>query len=105
MKGLPTMSNQSAQLYEFLKRPLVTEKATALAALNQYTFEVEPGANKIELKRAFEKAFPGRKVLKIQTTKIYSQQKRVGRKAGHTQEGKKAVFTIQGDPIELFTGV
>lgn len=97
------MSN--AVLSELLIRPLVTEKATALVAQNQYTFEVLPEANKIELTKAFEMLFPGRKVVKVQTTKIYPHQKRVGRKVGMTSPGKKAVFTIQGEPIELFTGV
>jgi large subunit ribosomal protein L23 len=105
VKGLPAMSNTQSRLYELLKRPLVTEKATALTMQGQYTFEVEISANKIELKQAFEKAFPGRKVVKIQTTKMYAQQKRVGRHHGHTSESKKAIFTVSGDPIELFTGV
>ncbi len=99
------MSERNARLSELLIRPCVTEKATSLVAENQYTFIVARDANKIELSQAFELLFPGRKVKKIQTTKIYSHQKRVGRKMGHTPEGKKALFTIEGDPIELFTGV
>jgi large subunit ribosomal protein L23 len=99
------MTNRNARLYELLIRPCVTEKATSLVENNQYTFEVLPEANKIELVQAFEKLYPGRKVTKIQTTKVYPQQKRVGRKMGHTSVGKKAIFTIQGEPLELFTGV
>jgi large subunit ribosomal protein L23 len=99
------MTTRNARLSELLIKPLVTEKATSLVAENQYTFKVLPEANKIELTQAFELMFPGRKVLKIQTTKIYPQQKRVGRRTGQTPVGKKAIFTIQGDPIELFTGV
>lgn len=99
-----TSNQQNAAFYDLLKRPLVTEKAMALSANNQYTFEVLRDANKIELVKAFELAFPGRKVLKIQTTKIYPHEKRVGRRTGHTAPSKKAVFTIQGEPLEIFTG-
>lgn len=106
MKGSPmAQTSSNGELYELLKRPIVTEKATALVANKQYTFEVNPNANKVELTKAFEAAFPGRKVVKVQTIKIYPHQKRVGRRTGHTPAGKKAIFTIQGDPIELFTGV
>lgn len=98
-------NNHSARLSEVLIRPLVTEKATALAAGNQYTFEVDPKANKIELKKAFEQVFAGRTVTNVQTVKMYARSKRFGRKTGYTSPGKKAIFTIQGEPIELFTGV
>ena len=40
-----------------LKRPIVTEKMTALQEKGQYAFEVERGANKISIKRAVEKKF------------------------------------------------
>ncbi len=106
MKGLAIMvRSRNARLSELLIKPCVTEKATAKAAEGQYTFVVLPDANKIELSQAFELLFPGRKVLNVRTTKIYPQQKRVGRRTGHTPVGKKAIFTIQGEPIELFTGV
>ena len=98
------MSSSTAKLSELLIRPLVTEKATAIMAVNKYTFQVHPDANKIELKKAFEEVFSGRKVEKIQTVKIYPHQKRVGKKTGHTPVGKKAIFTVSGDPIEMFTG-
>lgn len=98
-------ASDTAKLFELLKRPLVTEKAIAMAAQMQYTFEVDAEANKIELIKAFEKAYPDRKVLNVRTVKIYPRQKRVGRRTGYTGIGKKAIFTVQGDPIELFTGV
>jgi large subunit ribosomal protein L23 len=96
------MSN--ARWYELIKRPLVTEKATSMAAFQQYVFEVQPDANKIELGKAFEQAFPGRQVVSVRTIKMYPHQKKVGRKMGYTSVGKKAVFTVQGEPIEMFTG-
>jgi len=99
------MSEQS-RLYHLLKRPLVTEKSTAHAALNKYTFEVVRDANKVELKKAFELAFPGRKVQKVHLIKVPGGTKRVGKSTGRVPERLKAIFTITGEPInELFSAV
>jgi len=83
----------------------VTEKAANLSAnFNQYTFEVAPNANRIEVARAVAKVFevgvvnvnilnkkPKRKVDR-------SRRGKVGTKGGH----KKAIVTLkQGDKIEL----
>ncbi len=93
------------ELYSLLKRPIVSEKTTALAEQNQYVFEVVKDANKIELSQAFELAFPGRKVTAVRLIKMPSRTKRFGRRVGRTPEKRKAVFTIVGEPIELFSGV
>ena len=98
------MASNRKSLYELLRRPLVTEKATGLSAENKYVFEVDTDANKIELRQAFETIYPGRKVLSVHTIKIPGQTKRYGRKTGYVNPSKKAVFTIEGDPIEIFTG-
>lgn len=106
MKGMPLMSNsaQQSELFNLLKRPIVTEKTTGLAELNQYVFEVTKGANKIQLTQAFELAFPGRKVKAVRLIKVPAHSKRYGKRVGHTQEKLKAVFSIVGEPIELFAG-
>lgn len=96
---------QQSELYNLLKRPVVTEKTTTLAALNQYVFEVSKEANKIQLAQAFELAFPGRKVQAVRLISVPARTKRYGKRIGQTQEKRKAVFSIQGEPIELFTGV
>ncbi|OGO20074.1 MAG: 50S ribosomal protein L23, partial [Chloroflexi bacterium RBG_16_50_11] len=44
-------------LYEVLRRPLITEKNTALQVLNKYAFEIADEANKMMVKDAVEKAF------------------------------------------------
>jgi large subunit ribosomal protein L23 len=45
-------------LHDVLRRPLVTEKSSALKAeSNKIVFEVAPQANKIEIKKAVEKLF------------------------------------------------
>ena len=43
--------------YSVIKRPLVTEKSTALSGANKYIFEVDSRANKPQIKEAVEKAF------------------------------------------------
>ena len=43
--------------YEVLRRPIVTEKSTMLAASGKYVFEVAIGANKPQIQEAVEKAF------------------------------------------------
>jgi large subunit ribosomal protein L23 len=94
-----------AALLRLLKRPIVTEKTTALSAFNQYVFEVEKTANKIQLAEAFEMAFPGRKVTEVRTITVPSKSKRVGKHRGQTPERRKAIFSIQGEPLELISGV
>ncbi len=96
---------QQSELYNLLKRPIVTEKTTTLAELSQYVFEVVKGANKIQLSQAFELAFPGRKVKAVRLVKVPARSKRYGKRIGQTQEKVKAIFSVEGEPIELFTGV
>ncbi|MDD3437457.1 MAG: 50S ribosomal protein L23 [Candidatus Gastranaerophilales bacterium] len=96
------MSNEN--LYDVIKKPLITEKSMANVALGQYTFEVVKNATKVEIAKAIELAFPGRKVKKVRTVYMPSHAKRMGYKSGTTQSGKKAIVTIEGDPIEELTG-
>lgn len=93
-----------SELYNLLKRPIVTEKSTMLSEDSQYVFEVALAANKVELAKAFELAFPGRKVKKVRLVKIPPTTRRVGRHIGRVHAGRKAIFTVEGDPIELFAG-
>lgn len=96
------MSNE--KLYDVIKKPLITEKSMTGTTLGQYTFEVLKDATKIEIAQAVELAFPGRKVKKVRTVYMPSHAKRMGIKAGRTQSSKKAIVTIEGDPIEELVG-
>ena len=86
-------------------RPMVTEKANkAQMQSNKVTFEVAPGANKSEIKKAIETIFKV-KVVKVNTVTLPGKVRRFG--ASQTQQGdrKKAVATLKaGDKIELFEG-
>jgi large subunit ribosomal protein L23 len=71
---------------------------------NKYTFEVHPGANKGEIKKAVEKTFKV-KVVKVHTIKVNSKPKRLGVHVGRSRSWKKAVVTLApGERIEFFEG-
>ena len=92
-------------LYEVLRRPLITEKNTALQAENKYAFEVAGEANKNQIKQAVEKAFKV-KVTAVNVMTVPGKTRRVGRQQVLTQSWKKAIVTLKpGDKIELFEGV
>ena len=92
------------KLFDILKRPIITEKSMGATTLNQYTFEVAKDATKIEIAQAVEAAFAGRKVTKVRTVYMPSHAKRMGYSVGRTQSSKKAIVTIEGEPIEELIG-
>ncbi len=92
------------KLFDILKRPLITEKSMGATTMNQYTFEVAKDATKIEIAKAVEAAFAGRKVTKVRTVYMPSHAKRMGYSVGRTQSSKKAIVTIEGEPIEELIG-
>ena len=93
------------KLYDVIKRPIITEKSMMATAQGQYTFEVNMNATKVEIAQAVELAFPGRKVKKVRTVYMPSHEKRMGLKFGRTDSSKKAIVTIEGDPIEELTAI
>jgi large subunit ribosomal protein L23 len=93
------------QLYEVIKRPLITEKTTALAAAGKYVFEVGSAANKYEIKNAVQKAFKVT-VTAVNITTAPGEMRRVGRNKVFRQPRKKAVVTLKaGDKIQFLEGV
>jgi len=97
------MSNKE-RLYDIIKKPIITEKSMIATTLGQYTFEVKEDATKVEIRQAVELAFPGRKVKKVRTVYMPSHSKRMGYKFGRTDSSRKAIVTIEGDPIEELVG-
>jgi large subunit ribosomal protein L23 len=92
--------------YAVLRRPIVTEKSTILAAQGKYVFEVSLGANKPQIKEAVEQAFDVH-VTAVNTSIVHGKVKRFGRgRASRQPNWKKAVVTLQsGEQIEIFEGV
>jgi len=95
------MNKETERLYDVIKKSLITEKSVAATEKAQYTFEVKKDATKIEIAKAVELAFPGRKVKKVRTVYMPSHAKRLVYKSGRTNSGKKAIVTIEGEPIEF----
>jgi large subunit ribosomal protein L23 len=93
------------QLYEILRRPLVTEKNAALQAGGKYAFEVDRRANKTQVKDAVEKAF-NVTVIGVNVINMPGKMKRMGKGMTLTPNWKKAVVTLRpGDKIDLFENV
>ena len=91
---------------DILHQALISEKATTLQEKsNCYVFKVAISANKLEIKKAIEKAFSV-KVKEVSTVIVKGKTKRVGRFEGKRSDWKKAfVWLKEGDKIELFETV
>jgi large subunit ribosomal protein L23 len=92
-----------------LKRPLVTEKFTAMNEVGKYAFEVEIKANKVEIKKAVEKLY-GVTVNKVATMKtigkVKSKYTKSGTVSGRTSAIKKAIVTLkEGEVIDFYSGI
>ena len=91
--------------YQVLRRPVITEKSTALHDQGKYTFEVMAKANKQQVKEAVEKALKVR-VAGVNVMTVPGKTRRVGRRQVQTPSWRKAVVTLEaGQKIEFFEGV
>lgn len=93
------------EFYDVIKRPLITEKSNRQKeSQNQYLFEVDRRANKIEIKRAVEQLFKV-KVDRVNVSRVHGKVKRLGRNVGKRPDWKKAAVLLRkGDRIDFFEG-
>ena len=92
-------------LYEILRRPVITEKSTLLAENGKYVFEVRRDATKPMIKEAVQKAFEVG-VRQVNVMSVKGKVKRYGRRPKAQRSWKKAVVTLNpGDTIELFASM
>ncbi len=92
-------------VYGIIMRPLITEKAQNMTALNKYAFEVDKRANKMQIKEAVEVAFSV-SVKEVNTAVMKGKRRRYGRSLTKQPDWKKAIVTLApGEKIELFEGV
>ena len=91
--------------YDIVVRPIITEKSSLLKDTgNQYVFEVQRDANKIEIKKAVEKLFKV-KVVSVNISNSEGKKKKVGRFAGKKPDWKKAIVKLNPkDKITIFEG-
>jgi large subunit ribosomal protein L23 len=100
-----TKAIDQRQLADIIYRPIITEKATLALENNQYTFEVDPRAEKTAIRAAIEYLFDV-KVIGVSTNNPPRKKKRVGKFMGYRPGVKRAVVTLaEGDSIPLFPEV
>jgi len=93
------------QVFEILRRPVITEKSTILQEAGRYTFEVAPNATKHQIKEAVEEAF-NVDVLQVNTMHVRGKRKRFGPRIAQGRSWKKAIVLLSpGDTITIFEGV
>ena len=92
-----------------LKKPLVTEKVSALNEKGKYGFIVASDANKVEIKKAVEKQY-GVNVERVNTMVVMGKKKarytKAGVLAGRKPSYKKAIVTLAaGEVIDFYSNV
>ena len=89
--------------YQVILRPLVTEKGVHRASRNnQYAFEVNPLADKQQIKEAVEELFHVR-VTQVRTQNRKGKPRRYRFRYGMTKQWKKAIVTLDSeDHIQFF---
>jgi large subunit ribosomal protein L23 len=88
--------------HQVILRSIVTEKSDkAQQRNNQYSFQVAPEANKIQIKEAVERIW-GVHVDKVRTVNMKPKPRRRGWVRGKTRNWKKAIVTLaEGETIEV----
>lgn len=90
-----------AELYDLIKHPVVSEKATVLAEQGKYVFKVASAATKSQIKTAIEKIFN----VKVEAVNIINgmgKTKRFRGVMGKQNDYKKAIVSlVAGNQIDI----
>jgi large subunit ribosomal protein L23 len=98
------VSNLHRDHRDVLIAPVVSEKSYGLLDQNKYTFLVDPGANKTEIKIAVEKIFHV-KVTSVNTLNRSGKRRRTASGWGSRKDTKRAVVSVvDGQRIDIFGG-
>lgn len=90
-------------LIDLIKYPIITDKATKLLELNQYSFATDSRASKSEIKLAIQYIF-NVKVVSVNTNNPQCKERRIGKFVGTRGKYKKAIITLApGNSINLFS--
>ena len=93
------------QMYDIVRGPVITEKATNVSEHNQVIFRVPLTANKREVKAAVEGLF-NVNVTAVNTIRVMGKLKRFRGRLGQRSDYKKAVVTLrEGQRIDVTTGI
>jgi len=92
-------------LYDIIRKPIITEKATMASEANAVVFEVDIAANKPQIKQAVETLF-GVKVKAVNTAVTKGKVKKFKGRPGRRKDVKKAYVTLEeGNMIDVTTGL
>lgn len=95
----------TAEQYDVIVRPIITEKATMASEHGAVVFEVAMSATKPQIKEAVEAVF-GVKVTAVNTTVRKGKTKRFRGRPGQQRAMKKAYVTLaEGNTIDVSTGL
>ncbi len=94
-------------IYQVIKKPIVTEKSQVLSAKGKYAFAVAREATKEEVARAVEALFKNVAVGEVNVCRIRGKEvhwRQRGKRPleGRRQDVKKAIVTLSRGKIELF---
>lgn len=93
------------RMYQLIRSPVITEKATTITEYNQVSFRVPLEATKPEIKAAVEGLFEV-KVTAVNTLVQKGKTKAFRGRRGQRSDTKKAIVTLaEGDSIDITTGV
>jgi large subunit ribosomal protein L23 len=100
-----TVKITDERMYQIIRAPLITEKATLLSERNQFVFKVAEDATKPEIKAAIEGLFKV-KVTNVNTLITKGKTKRFKGRPGVRSDVKKAFVTLaEGQSIDFTTGL
>ncbi len=98
-----TLSREA--VYQIIRNPVITEKATRIGEHGQMVFRVAIGASKPEIREAIERLF-GVKVLAVNTLVQKGKTKRFKGRPGVRSDVKKAYVRLaEGQTIDLTSGL
>jgi large subunit ribosomal protein L23 len=91
--------------YDVIRRPIITEKSTAVSEHNQLIFAVATDATKAQIKAAVEALFKV-KVKSVNTLIRKGKAKRFRGILGQQGKSKRAIVTlVEGQSIDVTTGL
>ncbi len=102
---MSTIKISAERMYQVVRAPLITEKATMLSEKNQFVFKVANDATKPEIKAAIEGLFKV-KVTGVNTLITKGKTKRTKGRIGVRSDVKKAFVTLaEGQSIDFTSGL
>ena len=98
----PNVKLSREAMYQIIRAPVITEKATLLSEKNQYVLRVSLDATKPQIKAAVEGLF-GVNVVAVNTIVRKGKTKRVKGRPGRRSDVKNAIVRLAKDQAIDFT--